>query len=297
MARERRRATLIHNEKAGDRRHSRAALVELLERAGYSVAYFAAKQSDLAEALGHPAEIIIAAGGDGTVARVVAQARSDRPPIAILPLGTANNIATSLGIAGPLEEIVSGWQKSRLRPYYPISASGPWGTRRLAEGVGFGAFEEAMHEVPRKLRLKRAREVIRKLVSDSASECLEIGIEGESIAGRFAVVEITAIPLIGPRLPLAPTADPSDRCLDLCFVGDSGAERQAFAQWLDDPEGAETVPVTLRRAQCLTIAGQFHRIRLDSKLWTDEADRVGGKPWPVIAVAAEPQPLHFLVPE
>jgi diacylglycerol kinase (ATP) len=168
MARKLRRATLIHNEEAGDRRHSRAALVELLERAGYSVAYVVAKHGDLAEALGHPAEIIVAAGGDGTVARAVAHARSDGPPIAILPLGTANNIARALGIMGPLEDIVSGWQNSRLRPYYPISASGPWGTRRLTEGVGFGVFEEAMHELPRKLRLSRAREVIRELVIDSA---------------------------------------------------------------------------------------------------------------------------------
>src|SRR5712675_1904692 len=104
MARKLRRATLIHNEKAGDRRHGRAYLVGLLEGAGYDVSYFAVKQSDLAEALGHPAEIIVSAGGDGTVARVVAEARSDGPPIAILPLGTANNIATSLGIGGPIED-------------------------------------------------------------------------------------------------------------------------------------------------------------------------------------------------
>ena len=162
MARKLRRATLIHNDKAGDRRHTRAYLVGLLVRAGYDVSYFAVRQGDLAEALGHPAEIIVAAGGDGTVARVVAQARSDGPPIAVMSLGTANNIATSLGIGGPLEEIVSGWQKARMRPYYPISASGPWGMRRLAEGIGFGAFEQAMHEIPRKFRVKRAREFVRE---------------------------------------------------------------------------------------------------------------------------------------
>jgi hypothetical protein len=54
-----------HNEKAGDRRHTRAYLVDLLQRAGYDVSYFAIRQSDLAEALGHPAEIIVSAGGDG----------------------------------------------------------------------------------------------------------------------------------------------------------------------------------------------------------------------------------------
>src|SRR5689334_11376792 len=211
MARKLRRATLIHNEKAGDRRHTRANLVDLLERAGYSVAYFAVKNGGLAEALGHPAEIIVAAGGDGAVARVVAEVRYDGPPIAILPLGTANNIATSLGIAGSDQDLVASWQKGRSRPYYPISASGPWGMRRLTEGVGFGAFEQAMHEIPRKLRVSRAREFVREVIVDASPESLEIGIEDESIAGRFAVLEITAIPLIGPRLRLAPTADPSDR--------------------------------------------------------------------------------------
>jgi diacylglycerol kinase (ATP) len=297
MARKQRRATLIHNEKAGDKRHNRAALVELLEGAGYTVAYFAAKHSDLAEALGHPAELVVAAGGDGTVARVVAQARSDGPPIAVLPLGTANNIATSLGIGGSAKDLVGAWQESPARPYYPISASGPWGTRRLTEGIGFGAFEQAMHEIPRKYRVKRAREFVREVIIDAPAESLEIGIEDEAIAGRFAVLEITAIPLIGPRLRLAPMADPSDRELDICFVGDNDAERQDFARWLADPESAEAVPVSSRRAQRLTVAGQFRRIRLDSKLWDGEPDPRTANAWPVIGIATEPQPLHFLVPD
>ena len=132
---------------------------------------------------------------------------------------------------------------------------------------------------------------------DAPPECLEIGIEDETIAGRFAVLEITAIPLIGPRLPLAPAADPSDRYLEICFVGDNDAERQAFAQWLDTPESATTVPVSSRRAQRLTIAGQFRRIRLDSKLWNGEPDARLDNTWPVIGIATEPQPLHFLIPD
>lgn len=297
MAGKQRRATLIHNEKAGDRRHDRATLVELLERAGYSVEYFPAKESDLGEVLGHPAELIVSAGGDGTVARVVAQARPEGPPIAILPLGTANNIAKSLGIAGKIDDLVAGWPEARARLYYPISASGPWGVRRLTEGIGFGAFEQAMSELPRRLRLKRARELIGKIVIDAPPENLEIGVEGETIAGRFSVVEITTIPLVGPRLPLAPDADPSDRDLDICFVGDTADEREGFARWLEDSDSSDAVPASLRRAQRLTIAGQFRRIRLDSKLWDGEPDPRAATSWPVIGVATEPQPLHFLVPD
>jgi len=294
MVGKQRRATLIHNEKAGDKRHNRAVLIELLERAGYSVDYFPAKESDVNEVLGHPAEIVVSAGGDGTVARVVAHARSDGPPIAILPLGTANNIATSLGIGGPVEDLVAGWPESRARPYYPISASGPWGVRRLAEGIGFGAFEQAMAELPRRLRVARARELIRKIVVDAQPESLEIGIDDETIAGRFAVLEITAIPLIGPRLRLAPEADPSDREFEVCFVGDNDTEREGFARWLNAPDSAKAVPVSARRAQRLTVAGQFRRIRLDSKLWEGEPDPRAATSWPVIGIATEPQPLHFL---
>jgi diacylglycerol kinase (ATP) len=297
MAGKRRRATLIHNAKAGDKRHDRVALIELLERAGYSVEYFPAKESDLNEVLGHPAEIVVSAGGDGTVARVVAHARSDGPPIAILPLGTANNIANSLGIGGAIEDLVAGWPEARARPYYPISVSGPWGVRRLIEGIGFGAFEQAMSELPKRLRVARARELVGKIVVEAPPEALEIGLEDESIAGRFAVLEITAIPLIGPRLRLAPEADPSDRDLDICFVGDNDAERQDFARWLDAPDSDKTVPVSSRRAQRLTIAGQFRRVRLDSKLWEGEPDPRTANAWPVIGVATEPQPLHFLTPD
>ena len=136
---------------------------------------------------------------------------------------------------------------------------------------------------------------IRRIIADAPPENLEIGIEGETIAGRFAVVEITTIPLVGPRLPLAPEADPSDRDLDICFVADTTAEREGFARWLEDPDSSDAVPASSRRAQLLTIAGQFRRIRLDSKLWDGEPDARAATSWPVIGIAAEPQPLQFLV--
>jgi diacylglycerol kinase family enzyme len=295
MAANQRRATLIHNSKAGDKSHDRAALLKLLEHAGYTVTYFAIKECDLAEVLGHPAEIVVSAGGDGTVARIAAHSRSNGPPIAILPLGTANNIANSLGIRGSLKEIVAGWQEARAKAYYPISASGPWGVRRLIEGIGFGAFEQAIAELPRSLRAKRARELVGKIVLDAPPENLEISIDGEAIAGRFAVVEITTIPLVGPQLPIAPEADPSDRSLHIYFVGDTDEERRGFAKWLQDPKRGDATPAHLRRGQRVIVAGQFRRIRLDSKLWEGEADPRTANLWPVIGMAIEPQPLHFLV--
>ncbi|HYU11719.1 MAG TPA: diacylglycerol kinase family protein, partial [Stellaceae bacterium] len=176
MAEKHRRATLIHNDKAGDRRHSRAGLIELLQRAGFRIEYFSAKECDVAEVVGHPADLLVVAGGDGTVAKVVAVAKPEGPPIAILPLGTANNIARSHGIEGRPDDIVASWEARKTRPFYPISVSGPWGTCRLSEGIGFGAFERAMSEVPRKSGLTRARQAMRRAVLDAPPECLEISI-------------------------------------------------------------------------------------------------------------------------
>jgi hypothetical protein len=95
-----------------------------------------------------------------------------------------------------------------------------------------------------------------------------------------------------PRPPIRPTA--TSRSVSSAI---NEADRQAFAQWLDNPESAEPAPVSSRRAQRLTIAGQFRRIRLDSKLWNGEPDARLDNTWPVIGIATEPQPLHFLVPD
>ena len=145
--------------------------------------------------------------------------------------------------------------------------------------------------------VKRAREFVRKIVVDAPPECLEIGIEDETIAGRFAVLEITAIPLIGPRLPLAPAADPSDRNLEISASSAITSAEQAGLRAVARQSRERRSRRRCRRAaaQRLTIAGQFRRIRLDSKLWNGEPDPRLDNTWPVIGIATEPQPLHFLV--
>lgn len=47
-------------------------------------------------------DVIVAAGGDGTVSTAARAVAGRDIPVAILPLGTANNIARSLGIEGSI---------------------------------------------------------------------------------------------------------------------------------------------------------------------------------------------------
>lgn len=59
------------------------------------------------EALRTAPDALVVGGGDGTVASVAAQLRNRAVPLGILPLGTANSFARSLGIPTALEDAVA----------------------------------------------------------------------------------------------------------------------------------------------------------------------------------------------
>ena len=94
------RITLMHNPKAGDAEHGRKELMAALTNAGHQATYQSTKQSDYKKALRKPTDLVLAAGGDGTVAKVGCRLIDTGIPLSVLPLGTANNLARSLGFVG-----------------------------------------------------------------------------------------------------------------------------------------------------------------------------------------------------
>jgi len=283
------RVTLIHNPSAGGGEHAAERLVAAIERAGYEVAYFSSKEIRIGKVLDRPCDLVAVAGGDGTVRKVAVRARPDGPPLAVLPLGTANNIAKSLGVSGKPGHLAAGWKDAVERPYHPIEAEGEWGCRRLIEGIGFGAIARAVeamrdeHPPP-----EEARQRFCDYLAEAKPVELDIVCDGASVTGAFVSVEITKIPLVGPNLLLAPNADPSDCRVEISCVPAAEEDRQRFSEWLMDGTG-EPAPVWTAVAARLSVVGRVMRVRLD-----DKARRLRGKS--TIAVAAEEQPLHFLVP-
>src|SRR4051812_25250682 len=129
-------------------------LCKLLEDAGHKVRYRSSKEDDWKRSLKKPADLIVVAGGDGTVGKVARRMVGRGIPMSILPSGTANNIARTLGVLDlHFEKIVRAWDKPRRVKLDVGVAAGPWGERYFVEGIGAGIFAGLL-AVPASKKLK-----------------------------------------------------------------------------------------------------------------------------------------------
>src|SRR5256886_13726188 len=109
------RITLIHNPKAGDAKHGKRQLMAALAKAGHHATYQSTKEPGLKKALKKPTDLVLAAGGDGTTAKVASRLVDSGIPLSVLPLGTANNLARALGFVASPEAIRSEEHTAELQ--------------------------------------------------------------------------------------------------------------------------------------------------------------------------------------
>ena len=89
------RILLVHNPKAGSEKYPAEKLMTMLKEAGHRAVYQSSKTKGFNEALKKKFDLVLVAGGDGTVAKVARRMVKSRStiPMSVLPLGTANNVA------------------------------------------------------------------------------------------------------------------------------------------------------------------------------------------------------------
>lgn len=98
------RILAIYNPTAGRRRRRRAARTfELLRRAGAALTIRETTGRGDAEAFARDAmaadwDVLVVAGGDGTINEAINGMTDRAPPLAVLPLGTANVLALEIGL-------------------------------------------------------------------------------------------------------------------------------------------------------------------------------------------------------
>jgi diacylglycerol kinase family enzyme len=291
------RVTLIHNPEAGDDdAPDGEALVRLIRRAGHSVLYQSARESHWTAALEAPADLVVAAGGDGTVGRVARRMIGRDVPMAAISLGTANNIARSLGLANlPIGAQVGAWCDAQPVALDAGRATGVWGRRFFIEGLGLGLFASLAAEGAG-LSVKSAVATLRKHLPYTRARPIRAVLDGADISGDYLLFEVMNMPLVGPNLFLAPAARPDDGRLDVVMVRreDRDVLADYLAAWEAGVLAAPTLPVFQGRS--LSIGPGRHIVHVDDRL--APLDRKEPEPsQPGIEVDVVIGALRFLLPE
>jgi diacylglycerol kinase family enzyme len=308
------RLTLIHNPSAGSGEHSADELRAALWAAGYDVAYQSVKADGLERALDRPADVVLVAGGDGAVAKVAKclVGRDRPPPLAILPLGTANNIAYSLGLAREARDVIAGLDPDHLaevarRPLHVGTARAPWATARFVEAAGVGLLAALLRDAAAAARAHReehpagrtdeiaaGRRRMRRVLDRARPRHWHVEADGEDLSGEYVMAEVVNTRYVGPHIALAPEGAEDGR-LHLALVRES--DRRDLDAYLarevdvEAREDEDEAPVVARPVRCVRLG--WHPIlgHVDDEPWPDE----GGGEGHVDLAIADP-PLTVLVP-
>jgi diacylglycerol kinase (ATP) len=136
----RRRVLVIFNPVAGRRRRLKLNRVLVgLESQGCEVTLRETAAKGDAEALALAADpaafdVVVAAGGDGTINEIINGLAASPLPLALIPLGTANVLAAEIGLDLSAAAIAETIARGDAAPIYLGSANG----RRFAMMIGIG---------------------------------------------------------------------------------------------------------------------------------------------------------------
>lgn len=248
------RVTVIHNPNAGEGERGET-LVRELTTAGYQVSYVNAKKADLDDALAEPGDLVLVAGGDGTVRKVASRMIGRSIPMVVVPLGTANNIAATLGVHDPPNHLAEYLRSLRPIPFDIGLWSHAEKVTPFVESVGMGALTALMNELGDKKRRDRVEDkergfadelqVLHRLVEEARPFHADLVADEEKLPGDYLLIEVMNIRSVGPKVTLAPQADPSDGLFDLVLVTKS--ERERLVSFIEAIRQRKPLPELTRR--------------------------------------------------
>lgn len=302
------RASLIHNPGAGDEQPSADELIKMLRDAGHEATYHSSKEDGWERALDDPADIVAVAGGDGTVGKVARRLVGRGVPVAVLPLGTANNISKTFGLTDiPLARLVEGWTNARRVPLDVGVVNLAAESAYFVEGLGVGLFASLMYRLDStdNIDLAHADDTEEKIASvlrmlrgrlrDYPVAELKVTLDGADLSGEYVLLEAMNINYVGPNLHLAPVADPCDGLLDVVLL--RGDERDELAAYLDSRLAGTPRPpgLPVRRGRQLQIEWGGFDMHVDDEVWP-KGDGVPPDAPAVFDVTINHRALELLLP-
>ena len=259
---------LFHNPGAGERALDGNQLIRLFAEAGHEVLYVPTQQKGWESAFRNPIDRAVIAGGDGTVSRLAPWLAARNIPFCILPLGTANNCAKTLGQTEPIEAVVANLNSASVRKVDLGAVTTPLGQEIFIESVGIGLLAQLMGEMRAREKKKNSRanltpaarlsdavKYLRALAKDHPESSCELVLDDKALTGDFLLVEVANMGLIGPNLNLIPHVDASDGAFEVVWV--ETHQREEWREYLRRLQDGVTSTAPIQTARCNQVLFRY----------------------------------------
>jgi diacylglycerol kinase (ATP) len=228
--------------------------------------------------------LLIVVGGDGTVNEVInGLGRAGFPidvTLAVLPMGTGNDLAATLTIPNDLEEAQEAIRENRVRTFDVVRVRSEGVGERFFINVstgGFGAEASSLADEEMKNRwgkLAYFRASLEKARDFDVRE-VRVTLDGEERMLRAVNVAVGNCRYAGGGWLAAPKANPEDGLLDLVVIEDVGLK-----------EALGLAPAALARSDYLDREGVFsaraRKIRIETQPggleFTADGELIGDEP-------------------
>lgn len=304
-------ATLIYNTRAkSTSKFSVDEILKALHAIGYDpILISTSSEEELDRALANAKDLVVVAGGDGSIRAVATRLLGRDIRIAPLPLGTANNIARMLGLNGTPLEIIAGLADSEVRDVDMGRVVTPQGTEYFLEAMGIGAFADVMEKYnPEEGKsLTRGVGTMLDTLNSYQPKFFHINVDGEDLSGSYFMCEVMNTPTVSYRFTLAPDAQPDDGQFDLILI--HANQRESYLKLMSGLWNGTVVSlpeVSVKRGHTLEIAWRGFPLHLDGTVftglnWAEDKTEMGDPNLldvekPYLQVELMPKAIHFLIP-
>jgi len=224
------RMVIIFNPVAGRRR---AALLwrvlDVLAANGIRLDLAETHRAGHAEALAREAarggaSMVVAAGGDGTIAEVANGLMGSGARLGVIPLGTANVLAHELALPFAPRAVASALAFGRTRTLWPGVARSPDSSRLFVQMLGIGFDAQVVHRLslPVKRVLGKGAYVVQSLRETWRYKFPSIRLRIDEMETEAASVVISKGRLYGGRFLLAPESRPDAAGFSVILFGCGG---------------------------------------------------------------------------
>ncbi|CAN5826214.1 diacylglycerol kinase family lipid kinase [soil metagenome] len=296
------RSLLIFNPAAGQwwKRPRPERLRKALAAAGHQAELLTTRGQDHATELVRAhltadTEVVWVSGGDGTVAQAAAARVGSDVPIGILPSGTVNVVAEECGIPDNPYRAISALARTPRREAFQTWSVGG---RAVLLGVGVGLEARAIGHTGARLKDWLGFLAIgsQGVMEWARYEFPGLRVTGEDEHGASFALQGTSFLATNPKRYaghqiVAPSADPTDQCLDIVLI--DGTSRSQLARfWVE----AQLPGIRHLRVPGVSVA-RARRLHVEATDGKAVLAHLNGDAVEQTPVAVEPWgPVQLLVP-